>query len=304
MTQTPDSARAERNRSREATATRLLRSSVKNSFDPEVDIDWAAPIEEGKVYLPLERVSLYGTDLWERMTPAQRVELSKHELASIAGTGLWFEMILMQMLLRYAYRRDIQEAHTQYALTEVGDETRHALMFAKAIRHLGMPTYRPPKAIDTLARLYKATASGPMLFAPVLVAEETLDRLQREAMNHPDLDPVVRMVNRIHVVEEARHVRFAREEVARQMPTLRGPLRAWHQLATAVVSSFVVHVMVNPAVYDAVGLDRDEAVKAARDNPHFHETRRWMGEKIMDFLSKQGLVTWFTRPIYRKVHLL
>ena len=289
---------------RDKTATRLLGSSSKKSHDPLLDIDWDAPVTEDLAYLPFERVSLYGTALWDGMTPEQRIELSKQELASVASTGLWFEIILIQMLTRYVYHRDPQSAHTHYALTEIGDETRHVIMFAKALSRLGVTAYRPPAYIYHLARVYKATARGPALFAPVLVAEEVTDRLQRATMNDESINPLVRMVNRIHVVEEARHVRFAREEVARVMPEL-GPLATFvSNTVSALVASVVVHTLINPAVYDAVGLDRKAAVKAARKNPHNHDTRRWFGEKIMAFLDEQGMVTWSSRPIYKLVHLI
>jgi hypothetical protein len=297
---TPESELDQRTR----TALRLLGSSARNSYDPLLDIDWDAPVAEGMAYMPLERVSLYGTDLWEQMSEQQRIELSKHEIASIAGTGLWFEIVLVQMLARYAYHQDPQAAHTQYALTEIGDETRHIIMFAKAISRMGVPTYRPPAYIHHLARLYKATARGPSLFAPVLVAEEVTDRLQRSTMHDETINPLIRMVNRIHVVEEARHVRFAREEVARVMARSGPAARLINNVVTAVVAAFVVHALINPAVYEAVGLDRKQAVRAARRNPHNAETRRWLGEKIMAFLAEQGLVTPVSRPIYQLVHLI
>lgn len=286
------------------TAQRLLGSSSKNSYDPFLDIDWDAPLPEGLAYLPLERVSLYGTPLWEQLTPEQRVELSKHEIASIASTGLWFEIILMQMLIREAYHRSPHDAGTQYALTEVGDETRHVIMFAKAIERLGCPAYRPPWFVHHLARLYKATARGPAMYAPVLVAEEVTDRLQRLTMQDETIHPLIRMVNRIHVVEEARHVRYARGEVARVLPQLSRPRRAWHNLIAAIVSSVIVSVLIDPKVYAAVGLDPKEARRVARRNPHHQETVRWMGEKIMTFLDEQGMVTRTTRRIYRAAHLL
>jgi hypothetical protein len=286
------------------TAQRLLGSSSKNSYDPLLDIDWAAPLPEGKAYLPFERVSLYGTPLWDELTPEQRVELSKHEIASIASTGLWFEIILMQMLVRDAYHRNPRDAGTQYALTEVGDETRHVIMFAKAIERLGVPEYRPPWFVHHLARIYKATARGPAMYAPVLVAEEVTDRLQRSTMHDETIHPLIRMVNRIHVVEEARHVRFARGEVARVLPQLSRPRRAWHNLVAAIVGAVVVSVLIDPKVYAAVGLDPKQARRVARKNPYHRETVRWMGEKIMAFLNEQGMVTRTTRPIYRAAHLL
>jgi hypothetical protein len=286
------------------TAQRLLGSSSKNSYDPLLDIDWDAELPEGMAYLPFERVSLYGTELWDELTPEQRVELSKHEIASIASTGLWFEIILMQMLVREAYHRNPRDAGTQYALTEVGDETRHVIMFAKAIDRLGVPEYRPPWYVHHLARIYKATARGSAMYAPVLVAEEVTDRLQRSTMHDESIHPLIRMVNRIHVVEEARHVRFARGEVARVLPRLSRPRRAWHNLVAAIVGAVVVSVLIDPKVYAAVGLDPKQARRVARKNPHHRETVRWMGEKIMAFLDEQGMVTRTTRPIYRAAHLL
>lgn len=286
------------------TAVRLLGSSSRNSYDPGLDIDWDAPIGDDKAFMPLERVTLYGTPLWERMTEAQRIELSRQEIASIASTGLWFEVILIQMLARWAYHQDPQDPRTQYAMTEIGDETRHIVMFARAISTLGSKTYRPKPVIDFLARPYKALAKGATIFAPVLVAEEMLDRLQRSMTTDESINELIRMVNRIHVVEEARHVRFAKEEVARQMSGA-GPVdKVIINLVSALVSAFVAASLISPEVYEAVGLDPKEAVKAARSNPNYAATRRWMGEKIMSFLDEQGMVTWYSRPIYQAVSLI
>jgi hypothetical protein len=289
---------------RERTATRLLGSSARNSYDPGLDIDWEAPLGEGYAYLPEERVSLYGTPLWHRLSDEQRHELAKHELASMASAGLWFEIILIQMLARYTFHQDPQDRHTQYALTEVGDETRHIVMFARLVQRMGIPTYRPGRFVHNLARLYKATARGTVIFAPVLVAEEVTDRLQRATMNDDSIVPLVRMVNRIHVVEEARHVRFAREEVARLVRRQSPLTRMLANTLAATVAAFIVSTLINSQVYAAVGLDPREAARVARRNPHHRQTRRWLAEKIMTFLDEQGMLTWPARAIYRAVHLI
>jgi hypothetical protein len=289
---------------RVGTAERLLSSSTKNSYDPRLDIDWDAPLSDGLAFMPFERVSLYGTRLWDELSPEQRVELSKHELASIISVGLWTELILIQMLVRDAYHRDPRDPRTHYELTEIGDETRHVIMFARALDRMGVPAYRPPRFVHHLARLYKATARGPMLFGPVLVTEEITDRLQRESMSDDGIHALVRMVNRIHVVEEARHVRFAREELSRVLARLSAPARAHHRLVAALVSAIVASVLIDPKVYASVGLDPATARRVARANPHHRQTMRWMGEKIMGFLDENGMVTRVTRPIYRVANLL
>ncbi|MGZ6855280.1 MAG: diiron oxygenase, partial [Mycobacteriaceae bacterium] len=91
---------------RQQVAARLLASSAKKSYDPNVEIDWAAPVPTHLFGLTPEWSTLYGTSLWDEMSLEQQVTLTKHEVASISGTGIWFEMILMQMLVRDMYGRD------------------------------------------------------------------------------------------------------------------------------------------------------------------------------------------------------
>jgi hypothetical protein len=297
-------ARAAQSGDRQTTATRLLGSSVRNSYDPELDIDWAADLLPGKPFMPLERVSLYGTELWEKLSPEQRIELSKHEIASIMSVGLWFEIILMQLLVRYAYDLDPRSSHAQYSLIEIGDETRHSVMFARTAERLGVPRYGVPRLLHNVARLYKAVAHGPSMFAAVLVAEETTDRLQRSMMDDPEIQPLIRAVNRIHVVEEARHVRYAREELARLTPGLKGISLRRHRFITALVAFGIVDSLVDPRVYASVGISPREGRAAALANPHFRQTRRWMGEKIVPFLREQGMIGGAGTRLWRRAHLV
>lgn len=289
---------------REKTAERLLKSSADKFYDPEVDIDWNAPLVEGKYFQPEHRISIYGTPLWDKLTPEQRVELGKHELASVASSGIWFEVLLMKMLIKEVDNSDPTSKHAQYALTEVADECRHSTMFAKAIERVGAPAYGPPKLLHRLAKVLPAIAYGPAMYGSILVAEEILDRLQRETMNDEDVQPLVRMVNRIHVLEEARHVTFAREEVVRGMRELSKIELVYQRFLIALVSFFIVRAVINPKVYKAVGLDPREARKAALRNPHYRETVRWAGERIMGFLREAGLVGKPGMWLWRKSLLL
>jgi hypothetical protein len=289
---------------REKTAERLLNSSADKFYDPDVDIDWNAPLAEGMRYAPDHRISLYGTPLWDRMSPEQRLELGKHEVASVASNGIWFEVLLMQMLLKEVYKTDPTTRHAQYALTEIADECRHSTMFARAIEKVGAPAYGPPRILRRLGRLLPVIGYGPALYGSILVAEEILDRIQRESMADPEIQPLVRMVNRIHVLEEARHVTFARQEVVRGMAKLRPWELPYQRLLIALVSYAITKSLINPRVYTAVGLDRAEAAAVAAKNPHHRATIKWSGERIMKFLAEAGLVGQPGTRWWKAAHLL
>jgi hypothetical protein len=283
---------------------RLLRSSARLSYDPEVDLDWDAPLVDGLWFMQPERMSLYGTPLWESMDAQQRIEMSRHEVAGIASVGLWFEVILMQLMARQVYDADATAARTHYALTELGDECRHSVMFGKAIAKCGVPAYGPTRHVHRLGRGFKTLASGVSAYASILVAEEILDRWQRELMKDERVQPVIRMVSRVHVLEEARHMTFAREEVRAAVPTLSRTALAWHRMITAQTAFMVARALVNPDVYAAVGLDPREARRQALGNPHYQATMAWMGERVLAFLDEQGLVGPGQRPVWRRSLLM
>lgn len=275
---------------RDHSAARLLTASARHTLDPALEVDWAAPVDPDGWAVPPERISLYGTALWDDLDDDARRTLARHEAASLLSVGLWFEVVLMQMLVRHAFDLDLRRPHAQYALTEVGDETRHSVMFAKAVDALGCPDYRPHGLLHRFGGWYGHLGAGASMFASVLVAEEATDRLQRESMHDERILPLMRSVARVHVVEEARHVRFAREELARLVPTM-----SWAQLEkerwlTALVGTEVVNSLWQARVYRSVGLSGRVGRTAALANPRHRETKRFMLEKVLAFLREVGMV--------------
>jgi hypothetical protein len=297
-------AAPEQSAERERTAMRLLRASAEHSLDPATEIDWDHPLDPELGFLPAHRVSLYGTSLWQEMSEGQRLELSRHEVASMASVGIWFELILMQMLVRHAYDREPTSAHVRYALTEIADECRHSNMFARMIEQLGCPAYGPGRRAHFLGRILKTCSFGVDTFAAILIAEEILDRIQREIMTDDTVQPLVRQVCRLHVVEEARHVRYAREELARQVSGLSGGQLAVSRLLIARAAQVIGTRLVHPAVYTAVGLDADQAKAVAAANPYRRETLAWAAGRLTTFFAELGLLEGPGLALWRRSGLL
>ncbi|HET7244722.1 MAG TPA: diiron oxygenase [Streptosporangiaceae bacterium] len=297
-------ARAATATDRERVADRLLRSTAARGYDPELDIDWSAPPEPGKIFLPEHRSTLYGTPLWDRLTPEQRRELGKHEAASVAGFGIWLECILMRLLAKLAYEENPVTRHVQYALAEMAEECRHSMMFARLIEWMGVPYYGPPRYVHALGRLLTATAHGPVMWGAILIGEEITDRYQREMVTDESMQPIVRMVNKIHILEEARHIGFARAELTRsaaKLPLAELPVQ---RAMLGRVAFIVARNLISPEVYRSVGLDPAQARRVALANPAHHETIRYGGEKIVAFLREAGMIGPPATRLWRKAHMI
>jgi hypothetical protein len=289
---------------REATAERLLRSTAARSYDPEVDVDWSAPLAEGRGFMLEHRCSLYGTELWERLTPAQRLELGRHEAASVAGLGIWLEFLLLRMLAKLAYHGDPASRHVQYALAEMAEECRHSTMFARMIEWMGTPGYGPSRRMHRLGSLLPAIAFGPAMWGAVLLGEEITDRIQREQVGDESIQPLMRMVNRIHILEEARHIGFARAELTRTAAGLSAAERAYHRALLGRVAFVISRGLIRPEVYRSVGIDPAVGRAAALRNTHFRQTIRFGGEKIVAFLDDAGLIGPPAMPLWRRSFLV
>jgi hypothetical protein len=289
---------------RQSLSSRLLASAAKKSYDPVVDIDWSAPIPDDLYGLTPEWSTLYGTPLWDSLSDEQRVTLTIHEYCSISGVGIWFECMLMQLVLQDIYGEDPAQPHVQWALTEIADECRHSVMFARTAETFGAPSYQPPPSILRLGKIFTARMDGPAAYAAILVAEEILDIFQRDLMKDERVQPLTRATSQIHVVEEARHMRFAREEVARRTPELsRWQLRK-HRSAVAAVAAIVADNLVQPEVYASVGLDPKEAKAAARANDHYAAKLRAASTGLVAFLRGVGLIGGPSETLWRRARLV
>ncbi|KNB50397.1 AurF N-oxygenase family protein [Streptomyces caatingaensis] len=291
-------------RDREQVARRLLESSARHSFDPDTELDWDAPPEEGKWYWPPELVSLYGTPLWRRMPEEQRLDLARHEAASLASLGIWFEIILMQLLVRHIYDKPVTSAHVRYALTEIADECRHSKMFARMIQHGGAPTYPVPRLHHNLARILKTVSTTPGSFACTLLGEEILDYMQRLTFPDERVQTLVRGVTRIHVVEEARHVRYAREELRRQMRSCPRWEAELTRLSCGEAARVFSVAFINPQVYTNVGLDRREAMAQVKASGHRRDVMQAGAKRLTDFLDEIGVLRGVGRKLWRSSGLL
>jgi hypothetical protein len=275
---------------REKTARRLLTSSADKYYDPEVDIDWDAPWVEGMRFLPDYRVTLYGTPMWERLTEEQRLELGKHEAVSMVSYGIYAEAALMHILLRLVTEGDPATPRTRYTLTEIGDECRHSTMFARFIEKSGIRAYRQPKVAARAMKFISLLPIGPASYGLALLIEEILDRGQREVMVDESVQPHMRMLTRIHVLEEARHITFARTELLESAKRLNRLELTVNRFVLAIAANLVAIMLIHPGVYKSVGIRPRDGRKAALRNAHYRQTMAFMAEKLIAFFEEAGML--------------
>src|SRR6266508_1907307 len=199
-----------------ARSEQLVAASQKTTLDPFRDVDWSLPIDDSAFHLPPELLPLYGTQAWHDMTDDVRIAYSRHETAALLGAGIWFENALMQIVLKHLLDIPVTDPAHRYLLVEIADECRHSTMFGEYIRLAGTPVYGPTRPVD-LDNTSGGRALGYLL---ILAVEELLDFMNRATMRDERVHPVSRQIAKLHVLEEARHVSFAKTYLGEVWPAL------------------------------------------------------------------------------------
>ena len=290
--------------SREEFSERLLKGSAKKSYAPVTDIDWESPVVPDKFFLPPRVVSLYGTPMWDGMTRDQQIELSRQEFINLLSAGVWFENILNQALLRGLMHADVTSAATHYSLTELGDETRHMVMFGRTIHAVDGKAFQPSRFQRMIINLLPLMFQKSVLWIAALVGEEIFDALQRQILDDPEVQPIVRRIMRIHVTEEARHIQFARDGARRDVPTMKRRNRFLLATIHGAGGPFYRYLFTNRAVYRRAGLDGREARRQARANPYFRDTMRLGFAPLAAFLEEIGLMNRISRRMWKRCYFL
>jgi len=192
----------------------LLKQLSENSLpyrDPLAHIDWET-LDGESYWLPETAITLYGLPEFQMLSPDVRRRLSQYEFLNVMHCGLWLESVFLQRLARRLHPA-LPRPEYEFLLHELREETGHSLMFLKAIETSRLPlpegTWRAPRLAAALARW--APAGGDLFWLAMAIGEDVPDRFNRWLRQHGDaLHPAVRQICTLHVVDEARHITFAR----------------------------------------------------------------------------------------------
>ena len=276
-----------------ARSRQLVAASERTTIDPFTEIDWSVPIDDEAYHLPPELLPLYGTSVWAAMDETRRREYSRHETSALCGAGIWFENVLMQVVLRHLCELPVTDPAHRYLLIEVADECRHSAMFGEFIRRSGTPAYRPsltPTSLaDADAQGEDAAGRRAVSYLLILAVEELLDYMNRVTMRDERVHVTSRAMARIHVLEEARHMSFAKTYLAETMETLSDAERCMVVETAPILVSVVAEMSVDPAVYEELGIENGAEI--ARNNPQ-HRAMIIAGlAKLTGFLTSIGVIT-------------
>lgn len=239
--------------------------------DPLARLDWAA-LSCDDYWLPEDALSLYGLPEYEALSEAARRRLSQYEFIGFIQAGLWLEGIFIERLGQ-ALKNSALAAEQAIYLHEIREEAGHSLMFLKLMEKSGLPLppeiRKRPRFSDFLGR--HAPENSALFWLAVVIGEEVPDKLNRHIrVSRGRVNPLIREMSTLHIIDEARHIAHARSALEASMAkTGRFGKALLAPVVRVLLRQFIdTFYLPKPAVYEAVGLTPGHAWQTrARRNP-------------------------------------
>lgn len=275
-------------------ATRLSRASCKKFYDVYNAFDWPETLQQDAWCMPPELISIYGTPAYESLDDVQRKQLSLYEICNLFSLVLQGERLLVQGLAHRLYSTSNNHEITEYLHHFLDEENKHMVMFGEFCHRYIGKVY-PEKKV-ALPRAFAKGEEEVAFFCLAMVVEELGDFYNVAIEKDERVDPLVREINKVHHIDEARHLAFGRAYLAelfeRYSPqwsteTL-AEFRQW--LADYLKASWGDYY--NPSVYRDAGIaDAYDVRQSALSHPACITHRQRASDKVVSYFIKTGLLT-------------
>ncbi len=275
-------------------APRLSEASVKKLWDVYSAFDWPESLDpEAEWYMQPDLISIHGTDVWNGLDEKQRKKLSFYEIVNLFSFVLYGERPLVEGLMNRTYRKATLGPITDYLHHFIDEENKHMIMFGEFCNRYAGKIYPEKKLV--LPREYAKGEEDVSFFCKVMIVEELGDFYNVEMMSNRDINPLVAKINKVHHVDEARHLAFGREYLAELFHQYRD---AWSEKEMEAFQSWLANYLnscwgdfYNPAVYKDAGLEDGYGIrKMALADPTCRAFRERVSKKVVDYFLDVGLL--------------
>lgn len=275
-------------------ATRLSKASCKKFYDVYNTFEWPVTLQKDAWCMPPELISIYGTPVYDSLDEATRLRLSLHEISNLFSLVLQGERLLVQGLAHRLYSTSNNREITEYLHHFLDEENKHMVMFGEFCHRYIGKVY-PEKKL-AMPREFAKGQEEVVFFCMAMVVEELGDYYNVVIAKDERVDPLVREINKVHHIDEARHLAFGRLYLAelfeRYSPQWSdqslAEFRQW--LANYFKASWADYY--NPTVYRDAGItDAYDVRQMALSHPECLAHRRRASEKVLSYFIKTGLLS-------------
>ncbi|MDO6708152.1 diiron oxygenase [Photobacterium sp. 1_MG-2023] len=288
---------------------RLINSSEKRSMSTLNDHPWDVPVGEHPVLRKKERISIYGTDYWDKMTEAERIRLSQEEMVS-----WWSAFIHLESLVVEYYMKELNGGAfddlpviRDYMKHFIKEELVHTLVFGKALDYFGIEIYPMPEFLRSFYDDNAGTGKYPLMAVYLtMIIEWIADEYQRLDADAEYVHPMAKAVVQAHWREEMRHIKWGQQMIKSLIDTDDEFKEHAQQLTPVYVRQLIDQGVTNVDCFDRVNPadpafdDQETLLETVLESPHRQQLNDELMKPLMHYFISSGIYN----PMYHDIWVM
>ena len=239
---------------------RLIKISRERPLLPETYIPWRLEPEAEDIFLPEFLTSLHGLDIYDTLTPSQKLELGRHELVQVIASYAWGECLFCLFMTRHILTLPLANVEHRFLLRELIEEFRHQEMFGQMIRKLGDNPIRQTGIHKFFGELSNKYLPADYLFMGSVSVELVTDVYGDYSRKSTNIFPALKKMFDLHNFEEARHIIFTKSLVKTHAANAGYIKRTLYSYVILFNILFVRTMYVKKEIYERIGLKNPDKV--------------------------------------------
>ncbi len=285
----------------EARLLRLYSRAKARQWDAEKRIDWSLDLDpENPEALPEAHVPIFGSPVWNRLTPSERVEVKRHYQGWQLSQFFAGEQGAMLCASRIVAQAPSATARL-YAATQVVDEARHLEIFGRLLREKVGVSYEVSTPLKRLLddilhdRRWDVTCLGMQVLIEGLGLAAF--SLVRDHTSHP----LIATAHAYVCEDEARHVSFGKLLLADLYPRLSDAERAEREEFVIEASYLLRDRFSGREAWERLGLPVEACLRWVEDAGQMSAYRSELFRRIVPVVKSIGLWSPRVQEAYKRM---
>jgi hypothetical protein len=283
---------------------RLYQKGKDRQWDAAERIDWSQNLDpENPEQLPDEAIPLFGSQVFERLSRAERANLRRHFQSWQLSQFLHGEQGALVCTAKIVQQVPMIDAKF-YAATQVIDEARHVEAYSRLLHDKFELAYPITPTLQRLLDNVLSDARWDMTYLGMQVLIEGLALAAFALIRDQSQNPLAAAVNAYVMQDEARHVAFGRFALRDYYPTLTQAERDEREEFAAEACYLMRDRFQAEEVWQTIGLPVDECAAFMLESGFMQRYRSALFSRIVPTMRDIGLWGPKIRAAYEQMGII
>jgi hypothetical protein len=281
----------------------LYEKAKRDQWNATDQLAWATSVDPESELVPDFQIPIYGTHIWEKLTPGEVKKLRRESLAWTLSQFLHGEQGALLATAQIVDATPTIESKF-YGATQVMDEARHVEVYARYLNEKLTRQYPCNRHLKALLDQILTDSRWDMKYLGMQIMVEGLAMAAFGYMHKMCNEPLLTDLTHYVMRDESRHVAFGVLALAEHFKDMSASEKRDREEFLAEGCRLMRDRLLMEDVWAEMGWPVDEVRDIVLHSPQMQEFRKMLFSKIVPNVKRLGLLTPFVRERFQELGIL